>query len=686
MPCDSALAGCDNFNKVRKQEEIYGSVFNVHGAYAFNLFISNAGLEEIHLGGCSFTWCHKTASKMSKLDRFLVSEGIMSACLNISAITLDRYLSDHRPILMHDSKFDFVPTPFSTLSLLDIDKLESMELEQKAKIKWGIEGDENTKYYHGTLNKQRSQLAIRGVLNRFDHPQSSRIQIDMDFPIQLGLEQQEDMECNITREEIKRAVWDYGTDKSPGPDGFTSGFYRRFWCVIENDVVEAVNMFFQNATFPKGGNASFIALILKTHDANMVKDFRPITLIGSLYKIIAKILANRLVSVLGDIGDLISPLLFLLVMKSLHLSVQRVVDAGLFRGITICPSLQLSHLFYVDDAVFMGQWSESNINVIIKVLDCFYRASGLRINMNKSKLMGLSVDNDKAKVIKGIHGKDSKIEGRHRIQTSIPRIYDLESIKKIYAASKLGQDSLGFSLCRAHRGGTEQSQFNALQMNSEGIVLADSRDRWSWSLEGSGDFSVAYVRRVIDENILLSVSSKTHWVNTVPIKVNIHAWKVKLDFLPTRLNISRLVMNIESILCLICHKEVESSSHIFFACHFIREVFSKIATWWDVLFIEMSTYEEWLLWISNLRLPFNNKQMLEGSDGRIYDKFISRLGVYDIKDPRVAAAFINKNLKNVHLWLFFMNSLAFLYSFLLELAIHLHNWDLMNECEEGSEK
>ncbi|GKA55504.1 hypothetical protein Tco_0754576 [Tanacetum coccineum] len=53
--------------------------------------------------------------------------------------------------------------------------------------------------------------------------------------------------------------------------------------------------------FPKGSNSSFIALIPKTCDANMVKDFRPISLIGSMYKIIAKILANRLVLVLGDL-------------------------------------------------------------------------------------------------------------------------------------------------------------------------------------------------------------------------------------------------------------------------------------------------------------------------------------------------------------------------------------------------
>nr|GFA51318.1 hypothetical protein [Tanacetum cinerariifolium] len=59
-----------------------------------------AGLVEVSLGGCSLTWCHKSATKMSKLDRFLVSESLLNTCPNISAITLERYLSDHRPILL----------------------------------------------------------------------------------------------------------------------------------------------------------------------------------------------------------------------------------------------------------------------------------------------------------------------------------------------------------------------------------------------------------------------------------------------------------------------------------------------------------------------------------------------------------------------------------------------------------
>ncbi|GKA69408.1 RNA-directed DNA polymerase, eukaryota, reverse transcriptase zinc-binding domain protein [Tanacetum coccineum] len=305
------------------------------------------------------------------------------------------------------------------------------------------------------------------------------------------------MERRISKEEVKRAVWDCGVDKSPGPDGFSFSFYRHFWPVIEKDVFEAVDYFFMYGEIPNGCNSNFIALIPKILDANMVKDFRPISLIGSLYKIIAKILANRLVGVLGDLvnevqsafvadrqildgpfildevlqwcrrkkkhalifkvdfekafdsvrwdfvddvlnkfgfgerwrtwiqsclrssrgsilvngspteefqffrglkqGDPLSPFLFILIMESLHISFQRVVDAGLFTGIKINSMVNLSHLFYADDAIFLGQWSELNIDSLVRVLDCFFRASGLRINMCKSKIMGVNVEDGMVK-------------------------------------------------------------------------------------------------------------------------------------------------------------------------------------------------------------------------------------------------------------------------------------------------
>ncbi|GJS70558.1 RNA-directed DNA polymerase, eukaryota, reverse transcriptase zinc-binding domain protein [Tanacetum coccineum] len=106
-----------DFNEVCKQTERYGSIFNVQGVDAFNSFISAPGLEEVPLGGCSFTWCHKSATKISKLDRFLISEGLMGSCPNISAITLDCYLSDHWPILMRESHFDYGLIPFDFFNI-----------------------------------------------------------------------------------------------------------------------------------------------------------------------------------------------------------------------------------------------------------------------------------------------------------------------------------------------------------------------------------------------------------------------------------------------------------------------------------------------------------------------------------------------------------------------------------------
>ncbi|GJY01596.1 hypothetical protein Tco_0359748 [Tanacetum coccineum] len=94
----------------------------------------------------------------------------------------------------------------------------------------------------------------------------SRLHIDAEFPNKFSFEQQTDLEINITQDEIKKAVWDCGVDKSPGPDGFSFDFFRRYWSLLENDVVEAVLYFFTYGKFSKGGNSSFIALIPKTSD------------------------------------------------------------------------------------------------------------------------------------------------------------------------------------------------------------------------------------------------------------------------------------------------------------------------------------------------------------------------------------------------------------------------------------
>nr|GEW22541.1 RNA-directed DNA polymerase, eukaryota [Tanacetum cinerariifolium] len=202
--------------------------------------------------------------------------------------------------------------------------------------------------------------------------------------------------------------------------------------------------------------------------------------------------------------------------------------------------------------------------------------------------------------------------GEDDFKSAYLRVYALETRKCITVAEKMTQENLGFSFHRNPRSGIEQAQFLHLLARLEGFNLVDSQDRWVWSLEGSAELSVAFIRKIIDDHWLQNVSTKTRWTDVIPIKINVHAWKVKLVCLPTRFNISRRGMEIDSILCPSSGVAVELTSHILFTCHTAKEVFHKIANWWDVNYMELSSYEDWLEWLLNLLLPSKHKSLIEG--------------------------------------------------------------------------
>ena len=102
-------------------------------------------------------------------------------------------------------------------------------------------------------------------------------------------------------EEVKAAIWDCGSFKSPGPDGINFGFIKDFWLDLKEDIMRFVFDFHRNWKLTKGINTTFIALIPKVDSPQSLNDFRPISLVGSLYKILAKLLANRLRQVIGSV-------------------------------------------------------------------------------------------------------------------------------------------------------------------------------------------------------------------------------------------------------------------------------------------------------------------------------------------------------------------------------------------------
>ncbi|GJZ88658.1 RNA-directed DNA polymerase, eukaryota [Tanacetum coccineum] len=87
-----------------------------------------------------------------------------------------------------------------------------------------------------------------------------------------------------------------------------------------------------------------------------------------------------------------------------------------------------------------------------------------------------------------------------------------------------------------------------------------------------------------------------------------------LDSLPTRFNVSRRGIDIDSIMCAICDNGVETSRHLFFSCCMVRQIVRKITRWWDVPYVEIDSYEDWYNWFVNLRIPSKHKQMFEGID------------------------------------------------------------------------
>ncbi|GJR37779.1 putative RNA-directed DNA polymerase, eukaryota, reverse transcriptase zinc-binding domain protein [Tanacetum coccineum] len=403
------------------------------------------------------------------------------------------------------------------------------------------------------------------------------------------------LEDVVSLVEIKEAVWDRGSDKAPGPDGFSFLFVKRYWELIKLDIHAFVSTFLESGKMSMGSNSAFITLLPKVSNPIYIQDFRPISFIGIHYKIIAKILANRLSKVVGKVVSheqsafipgrqiLDGPLMLSEVidwykkrkkrlmlfkvdfekafdfvswkyldfvqnslgfgskwrtwikacLESARTSIlvngsptsEFSVKRGLIRGIKIGDSdIQLYHLFYADDVVITTEWSSHDMDNIIRVLQVFYVASSLKINILKSNVYGIGVSSDE------IHHSDSCV----------------------------------------------------------------------WSLANDDVFSVGITRRYIDDHSLPSLEPSTTWVNILPRKVNIFMWRMTLDRLPHRLNLSTRGMEIHQISCPSCDRSVESNEHIFYECDAAKNIWRLVRMWCDInmpSFVSNNAWKDWLsLW------------------------------------------------------------------------------------------
>ena len=110
-----------------------------------------------------------------------------------------------------------------------------------------------------------------------------------------------ELESMFTSDDIKTAFLSLPRNKACGPDGFSAEVFTNSWSIIGAEVTAAIKEFFSSGSLLKQWNATTLVLIPKTANASCTSDFRPVSCLNTLYKVIAKLLTDRLQSLLSDV-------------------------------------------------------------------------------------------------------------------------------------------------------------------------------------------------------------------------------------------------------------------------------------------------------------------------------------------------------------------------------------------------
>ncbi|XP_050221486.2 uncharacterized protein LOC126671737 [Mercurialis annua] len=181
-------------------------------------------------------------------------------------------------------------------------RIESLWI-QKFRVKWNLEGDKNTKFFHSIAsshyrNNYISSVVVDGTI--FSEPKDIRLHI-REFYSKLYSLQADALVKSFQEAEIFNALCSCAVKKEPGPDGFNFYFYRKAWPVMKNAIMELFLNFHRFNILPGGINSSFMVLTPKVAGSTNIKDYCPISLFNGIYKLLSKVLSQRLAPMLSSV-------------------------------------------------------------------------------------------------------------------------------------------------------------------------------------------------------------------------------------------------------------------------------------------------------------------------------------------------------------------------------------------------
>ncbi|CAN6571026.1 unnamed protein product [Malus baccata var. baccata] len=266
---------------------------------------------------------------------------------------------------------------------------EECVLKQKSRVQWLQEGDANTKFFHQSTLQRRMRNKV--VTLKSDNEEW------VDNLDQVSEKMNATLSAPVSADEIKQAALKMGGLKAPSPDGFQGIFYRSQWDIIAADVNKMIEDLMAGSLKPLRINATHLALIPKVPNPESVSHFRPISLCNFSYKILSKVLANRLkrflpelisptqnafVEVMEKMGfdsrwrnlilGCISTVSFAILLNG-HPGPRFAPSRGLRQGDPLSP-----YLFLLAD--------ERNCKNLVQVIDEYCLASGQQVNKSKSSV------------------------------------------------------------------------------------------------------------------------------------------------------------------------------------------------------------------------------------------------------------------------------------------------------------